>query len=336
MSSKKILVTGAAGFIGYHLSKLLSIDHELTLIDNFTRNKLDSSISELINKSNVRFINADMTKKDFYADLDSQYDFIVHLAAINGTKYFYEKPYQVLNVNILSLMNILEWINGKNCKKFIFSSSSEAYAGTISEFSHINEYLPTNEEIPLSIDNPFNERYSYGGSKLIGELLTINYFKSIKSSSYSIVRYHNIYGPRMGNEHVIPEFCRRIYDKEDPFNIYGGHETRAFCFIDDAIEATKRVLFNKKCNGEIIHIGNDNEEIKIISLANKLLSMSDKDFDIKINPSPTGSVKRRCPDISKLKLLTNFQPKINIDEGLKITSSWYFKNYKSSDKNKVI
>lgn len=322
---KKILITGAAGFIGYHLSLKLSKNNELTLLDNFARNKMDVSFKNLIGRRNVVFINADLTKKEFYEKLEKYYDYVIHLAAINGTKYFYEKPYEVLRVNILSLMNMTEWVTANNTGKFLFSSSSEAYAGTISEFGENQNFLPTKEDIPLTISDIFNERFSYGGSKLIGELVVINYFKSIDCKNYTIVRYHNIYGPRMGNEHVIPEFCKRIFEKQDPFNIYGGSETRAFCYIDDAVDGTILALKTKSCDSQVLHIGNSNEEIMIETLARKLLEINHSSAQLKINTSPAGSVKRRCPDVIKLKSLTGYSPKIDIEKGLELTSAWYKK-----------
>ena len=191
---RKILVTGGAGFIGFHLADYLSKkqDCEVTIIDNFTRNKEDQDFQELISKRNVKFIMADMTNKEFYLKLSGYYDNVYHLAAINGTKYFYEKPYEVLRVNILSLMNLIEWIRPSNCGKFVFTSSSEAYAGTINKYSGFQESLPTKEDIPLCVDDVFNARFSYGGSKITGELLTINYFRKI-NIPFSIIRYHNIY-----------------------------------------------------------------------------------------------------------------------------------------------
>ena len=176
--NKNILVTGGAGFIGYHLVKrLVDGNNNITIIDNFTRNRIDDEFDSLTKIENVKLLNEDLTTKSFYTKLDEKYDYIFHLAAINGTKYFYEKPYEVLRVNVLSLMNILEWINGDNCGKFLYSSSSEAYSGTIIEYGNNHRYIPTSENIPLCINDVFNERFSYGGSKLIGELLTINYFK---------------------------------------------------------------------------------------------------------------------------------------------------------------
>ena len=131
----------------------------------------------------------------------------------------------------------------------------------------------------------------------------------------------------MGFEHVMPEFCKRIFLNENPFKIYGGEETRAFCFIDDAIDATILSMVNESCDGQVLHIGNDEEEIKIIDLAKKLLKLNDSEAEIFVNSAPEGSVGRRCPDISKIKSLTGYSPKINIDNGLKILSEWYTEKY---------
>ena len=326
---KRILITGGAGFIGFHLAKHIAENksNKVTIIDNFTRNKKDKDFAELIIQDNVKFINTDMTSKEFYSLLEDYYDQIYHLAAINGTKYFYEKPYEVLRVNILSLMNLIEWIKPSNCGKFIFTSSSETYAGTINKFASFQEFVPTKEEIPLTVDDVFNARFSYGGSKITGELLVINYFRK-NNVPFSIIRYHNIYGPRMGYEHVIPEFLIRTYKKENPFTIFGGEETRAFCYVSDAIKATEMVMKNDGCNGEILHVGNSNEEIKIIDLAKKFLEYSSLNFSIKIKPAPEGCVMRRCPNIEKLKKLTGYLPEISLDEGIELSDQWYKNNFR--------
>ena len=262
--NKNILVTGGAGFVAFYLAKFLADNttDKVTVIDNLSRGRHDAEFSEFLTKPNVRFIEADMTNTIFYSQLDNHYDEIYHLAAINGTKYFYEKPQEVLRVNILSLMNLLEWSTPENTGKLVFTSSSEAYAGTVKCFGEYKNFMPSKEDIPLTIDDVFNARFSYGGSKLIGELLTVNYLRT-KKVPFSIIRYHNIYAGRMGFEHVLPEFCKRIANKENPFKIFGGTETRAFCYVDDAVEATVAVMRSEKCNTEVIHVGNSKEEITI-------------------------------------------------------------------------
>jgi nucleoside-diphosphate-sugar epimerase len=317
------MVTGGAGFVGCHLAERLSESgNRITIIDNLYRGRADETFNRLISKENVEFINADMTKRNFCALLAPRYDEIYHLTAINGTKNFYEIPEKVLEVNILSLMNILDWVNEKNCGKFLFSSSSEAYAGAISEFGAYRDMVPSDESIPLVVNDVFNPRFSYGGSKIIGEILTINYLRQ-KSVRFSIIRYHNIYGPRMGFDHVIPEFCQRIMDGVSPFPVYGGHETRAFCYVDDGVEATKLVMESENADGGIVHIGNDREEISIIDMAKLLFEVTGYDAELAIRDAPAGSVRRRCPNIGKLAGLTGFSPKVPLREGLSRTYGWY-------------
>lgn len=325
---KKVLVTGGAGFIGYHLSKhLAKKGNEVTIADNLFRGKMDNELKELIKMKNVKYIEVDLTKFKTFDKIGVDYDYVYHLAAINGTRYFYEIPEQVLRTNILSTLNILDWFVKSKCKKILFPSSSETYAGATRKFGLP---IPTPEDIPLCIEDVKNPRWSYAGSKIIGELLFINYAKK-HDFDMVIVRYHNIYGPRMGYEHVIPEFLLRIYKKTDPFPVY-GNTSRAFCYISDAVEATELVMENKNCNGEILNIGNNLEEIDMVDLAKTMFKALNYDAKIEIKSTPKGSVDRRCPNINKLKKLTYYKPKINLKTGIELTHRYYYKYFKKGDK----
>ena len=316
----RILVTGAAGFIGYHLIKLLAKeDCEIVACDNLSRGQMDKEMEQICQSKNVKFINCDLTDGKESQKLAGNYSHIYHLAAINGTKYFYEKPNEVLRVNILSLVNLLEWVKNSTVDKLLFTSSSEVYAGTARAFTLP---VPTPEDVPLTIDDVFNPRLSYAGSKLIGELFMINYSR-VFDFPMTIIRYHNVYGPRMGYEHVIPEFNVRILKRQNPFKLYGSTDTRAFCYVDDAVMATKMVMQTSTTNGGIIHVGNPFEEIQILDLAKKMLDLFNFHPPIEILPAPQGSVSRRCPDISKLNRLTLFKPQIALNTGLVKTFEWY-------------
>ena len=330
---KRAIVTGGSGFIGFHLADYLSQQGmEVTVIDNHARGVPDEMFGELISRANVRFLNADMTRKDFYQDLTGKYDQVYHLAAINGTKNFYERPYDVLRANILTLMNMLEWCTTDNCGAFLYTSSSETYAGTFNCFLNEHpEFVPSREDIPLTIDDVLNPRWSYGGSKLIGEILTANYCR-VHGVPFKIIRYHNIYGPRMGYDHVLPEFIKRIYNREEPFKVFGGQETRAFCDVRDGVRATEAVMLSDRCNGEIVHIGKSDEEIKIIDLLHKLLDIAAYHPEIDVQPAPAGCVMRRCPNTDKLYELTGFRASIPLDEGLPRIYEWYMQAY---DKMKI-
>lgn len=315
-----VLITGGAGFVGFHLARhLASLGNEVTICDNLFRGSMDEEIKILLEKPNVRYVNCDLTDKDQVASLDS-HDFVYHLAAVNGTKYFYEIPDQVLRINILSALNILEWFSEQKKGKILFTSSSETYAGTVRAFGAT---VPTPETVPLAVDDIFNPRWSYGISKIAGESLFINFARRRKFPM-TIIRYHNIYGPRMGYEHVIPEFIMRLRSNETPFRIFGGKETRAFCFVHDAIRATQMCMESEKTENQIFHVGNDLEEIPIENLARKIFAIMEVRPELKIEPAPQGSVQRRCPDLTKIRKL-GYTPSVPLDEGLQKTIDWYMK-----------
>ena len=182
----------------------------------------------------------------------------------------------------------------------------------------------------MLIPDILNPRYSYGGGKILCELMTVNYGKKYFKKSV-IFRPHNVYGPNMGWEHVIPNFITKINEnikkvKSEHINLKiqgNGTETRAFIYIDDFIEGLIKV-FKKGKNLEIYNIGTE-EEISIEELSTKIGLYFNKNVKIITGDIQKGSTKRRCPDISKLKSL-GFSPNFTLDDGIKITSDWYVQN----------
>lgn len=323
---KKVLITGAAGFIGYHLSGHLlgTGDSRLVLVDNLQRGKMDEDFKNLLKNERVEFIEADLTDWSFYKTLPTNFDQVYHLAAVNGTKLFYEMPQEVLRVNTLSLIYILEWIKGLEKKpKLCFTSSNEAYAGALAAFGQLP--IPTPESVPLVVSDTYNPRWSYGGTKLIGELFVIHYAKAYNFPAV-IVRPHNFYGPRAGYDHVIPEFCQKIMAKTDPFVIFSPDETRTFCYIADATRAMQALMDSDKTNNqpiETVHIGNT-DEITMKDLAEKMFEVAGwRPKEFVVQSSPAGSVKRRLADISKIQKLVGWKPSTELVDGLAMTFSWY-------------
>ncbi len=319
-----ILITGGAGFIGYHLANSLSNQgYNVTILDNFARGEEDKEFKELIEKDNVSLIKGDITLSETFDKLQD-YDQIYHLAAINGTENFYNIPDKVLKVGILGTINVLDWFVKKGKGKLLFSSSSETYAGSLKLLGD-KFPIPTPEDVPLVVDDPKNLRWSYGASKILSEIAIHSYAKAKNMENFVIIRYHNIYGPRMGREHVIPQFIERIVKKENPFKIFGGQETRTFCYVDDAVRATQMVM-EKETNGKTINIGRSDDEIKIIDLAKKLFGIVGFNPSIDIKEAPQGSVMRRCPDTTKLTAL-GFKTEVDLKEGLKKIYDWYKDKY---------
>ncbi len=317
-----VLITGGAGFIGLHLSKhLADCGYKITIIDNFERITSAKNLDDIPINDSVSFINADITLPQTFDNLTKDYDYIYHLAAINGTPNFYSIPDKVLKVGVLGVLNILDWFAKRKSGKLLFSSSSETYSGGYALLGKKFPF-PTPEDVPLIVSNPKNVRWSYGASKILGEVAMYSYAKAYNFDNFVIVRYHNVYGPRMGYDHVIPQFIKRIVKKQNPFKIFGYNETRAFCYISDAIKATQMVMESSKTKGDIINIGRSDEEIKIRDLAKKLFKIAGVDPKIEIEPSPEGSALRRCPDTRKLKNL-GFAPEVPLEDGLKICYDWY-------------
>jgi nucleoside-diphosphate-sugar epimerase len=326
---KKILITGGTGFIGYHLAKKLSEkDDHITLVDNLSRSETDTDMQLLLKRKNINFIQADLTHRDEWNKLGGGYDYVYHLVSINGTHLFYEIPFDVLSIGITTTLYAIKWfrtINNNPRAKILYTSSNEAYAGALESFGQLP--LPTPENVPLVISDPYNPRWSYAGQKIMGELLFIHGSKS-HNFRMSIVRPHNFYGPREGYGHVIPQMIDRIQKKTEPFPIFGANDTRSFCYIDDAVIAIQMVMESEKTDGGTYHIGT-HEETVIKELIDKLFSLMNwhpKRLDIK--NSPEGSVKRRIADVSKIKEHTGWEAKIGLEEGLKRMIDWHQKNPK--------
>ncbi len=323
---KKILITGAAGFIGYHLARnLLSrSDVRLALIDNLSRGKMDDEFKELIKDKRVQFLNTDLTREGSLEEIGGGFDHVYHLAAVNGTKNFYTMPHEVLRINILTLMEVLRWMVKHNRSgKLLFTSSNEAYAGALEAFGNLP--LPTPEDVPFVIADLKNPRWSYGATKMIGEFLVAYYAKHYGFRAV-IVRPHNFYGPRAGFDHVIPEFCLRIAQQPDTFEIFGADQTRSFCFIDDAVEALRLLMESDYPEEElphVFHIGSS-EEVAIRELAELLFDVSGwKPKSVAVREAPEGSVRRRVSDVRKIKNMIGWEARTPLREGLSATYAWY-------------
>lgn len=304
----KILITGGTGFIGSHLANYLSIDNDVTVCDNNFRGKYDQFVKGL------NYIECDLTRTDEYVKL-GRYDVVYHLAAINGTKNFYEFPCQVMETNTLINFNMIRWCKDIGIKKILYTSSSEVYA------SNTNKIIPSKEEVSVSIENVYNPRWSYAASKILGEMMFIN-----SGLNYSIVRPHNVYGPRMGYDHVIPEVITRILSGETPFKVYGANQTRSFCYIGDAVRMLDNIMNNNLSDKKIINLGVQTET-KIGDLVYMIMDIMNYSPSEIINvESKEGSVDRRCPDTTLLTNITNITNLTSLKDGLLRTCQWYKQN----------
>jgi nucleoside-diphosphate-sugar epimerase len=240
---------------------------------------------------------------------------VIHLAYINGTKYFYTKPDLILDIAVKGMTNVLDGCKKYNVKELYLASSSEVYQTPIK--------VPTDENEMLKIPDIHNPRYSYGGGKIISELMCIHYGKKF-FKKLVIFRPHNVYGANMGNEHVIPEFINRFrLLKGNKFKIQGtGNEIRTFIYIDDFVEAFK-ILIEKGKHLNIYNIGTS-EKIQIKNLVKLLSKIFNKKIILRKTSLQKGGTKIRIPAITKIKKL-GFKPKFNLYQGLNQTTNTFQK-----------
>lgn len=306
---RRPLVTGAGGFIGSHLCRALATLPNVELIyavdlPGSTRLKSLASIRK------VKVIEFDLSFDGLINRLDMNPSVVFALAAINGTSRFYTSPFTILQASSIPTLNTIKEFY-QICP-IIYSSSSEVYASTINRDI---SFSPTLENVPLSIEDVRNPRWSYATGKLFGEVAIQN-ARIEHGLRGAVIRYHNVYGPNMGTDHFVPDFVQRV--KKKIFKIYGWDSTRSFLYIDDAIRGTLAVLNADLGQVDIFNLGTT-EELKILSAARIILFEMgiDPGTEIELLQSPQGSAKRRVPNIDKAKKILGWEPKISFQEGIK-------------------
>ena len=315
----RYLVTGAGGFIGSALVRALwKNGNEIRALDNESRGSRHR-LRDV--EPQIEWIEGDVRDAAVVARAVQGVDAVCHLAAVNGTEFFYSRPELVLEVAVKGILNVLDACIAHGVGELFVASSSEVY--------QTPEKVPTDETAALSIPDPLNPRYSYGGGKLISELLTLNYGRK-RLRRAVVFRPHNVYGPDMGWEHVIPQLTLRMRDLCSQTQgtidlpIEGsGEETRAFVFIDDLIAGLVKVIEKGEHLG-IYNIGSE-EEMSIKQLANEIADHFARDVRIVPGKLKLGGALRRCPSIKRLRAL-GYEPQVSLKQGLAATIPWYLNN----------
>lgn len=300
---RKILVTGGAGFIGSSLADKLIEDDEnyVVLVDNMLtgdKNKLPKS-----EKKNWTFIKCDVNEDADIQPLMVSYsfDYVFHYAAVVGVQRTLENPVMVLN-DIQGIRNVLNLSKNTGVKRVFYASSSEVYGEPTT--------LPQNE-----YTTPLNSRLPYAVVKNVGEAFCRSY-KLEYDLNYTIFRFFNTYGPKQSTDFVMSRFIRMALENED-ITIYGdGTQKRTFCFINDNVDATSNALYNNLYINDIVNIGSD-VEISILDLAKLIIRITDsKSKIVHLPPLQEGDMKRRVPEVSKMKVLLN-RDILPMEEGIK-------------------
>ena len=320
----KILITGGFGFLGFHLANVLKdLECEITLIDIKPKTAFDNDFKNLINSKNIIYKIIDLTDKKSLDSLSKNYDYIFHLAAILGVNNVINNPDKVLSKNIMMLDNLLNFLGEFNRKPTLFfTSTSEVYAGTL-----FNDQLkfPTHENSLLILPDLKSPRTSYMLSKIYGEAMCFSSnFQTI------ILRPHNLYGPRMGMKHVIPQLINKIKSTNEncTLGVFSPTHKRTFCFIKDAVNQLKMTLLNSSLeDSSVFNLGSQKPEIKMLDLAKKLIYiMGRQDIKIIELEDTLGSPKRRCPSTNKLDKITGIVERTSLNKGLEETYRWYIKH----------
>lgn len=313
-----MLVTGAAGFIGSHLcDALIERGHRVIAVDNLSMGRMEN-LGQCLDHPDFTFHQVDVVDKEMMNAIGAEAEVIVHLAAYKIPRY--GKAIDTLRINAHGIFNVLD-MAAKTGAKVVAASTSDVYGK--------NPELPFHEESDLLIGPSTVSRWSYAVSKLFDEHIALAYQEAY-GFPVSLARFFGSYGPRhhlswWGGPQSV--FINAIL-KGEPVDIHGdGLQTRTFCYISDTVDGLLRMIENPDANGGIFNIGSVHE-ISILDLAFliKKLSGTQGDMNVRYVPYETfgkyEDVRRRIPSIEKAKLILGFEPRISLEEGLRLTIGW--------------
>jgi UDP-glucose 4-epimerase len=318
-------VTGGGGFIGSYLVRnLVARGWDVVVVDNLARGRIER-LQPVMDQLDWR--QGDARDLALMTDAARGSDVIFHLAAVNGTENFYTRPELVLDVGLRGALAAVEGGRAAGVPDLVVASSAEVY--------QTPPKVPTDEDVPLTLPDSLNPRYSYGGSKIVSELIAFNYAQE-HYRKVQVFRPHNVYGPDMGWKHVLPQFIIRAKDLVEkhptgvvPFPIQGdGQETRAFCYVDDVVDGIV-TMYERGGHREVYHIGNP-EMVSIADLVGIIADYFGREFELVTGELAAGGTRVRCPDIGKMAAL-GYQPSVPLIEGVRRTADWYVNNTQAPD-----
>jgi dTDP-glucose 4,6-dehydratase len=304
----RFLISGAAGFIGSHLcDRLLADGHSIVAIDNLITGSLNN-IAHLGNHPRFEFRNQDVIRP---VECGGPLDGVLHLASLASPKEYLAHPIETLESGSTGTGHMLEAARRAGAR-FLLTSTSECYGDPLEH--------PQAESYWGNV-NPVGERSCYDESKRYAEALTMAWHR-VHGLGTNIARIFNTYGPRMalGDGRVVPAFLESVL-KGRPVTLFGeGLQTRSFCYVSDMVDGLVRLMFS----GERypVNLGNP-REITVRELADLIQKLAGSDLPLTTEPLPQDDPKRRCPDISKARALLGWEPKVGLEEGLRLTYDYF-------------
>jgi dTDP-glucose 4,6-dehydratase len=304
----RILITGGAGFIGSHLARsLLARGCEVVCMDNFITGSPEN-IEPLGRHRGFEFVKQDVTS---YIALDGPLDWVIHLASPASPRDYLELPIQTLKVGALGTHNALGVAKAKRAS-FLLASTSEVYGDPLVH--------PQREEYWGNV-NPVGPRGVYDEAKRFAEAMTMAYHRT-HGISTRIVRIFNTHGPhmRLNDGRAIPAFMTQAL-RDEPLTVFGdGSQTRSFQYIDDLVEGIWRLM--NAAVTDPVNIGNPHE-MTLLELAKRILRLTGSHSEIVFQPLPEDDPKVRQPDITRARTVLGWEPRVDTDEGLRLTLEWF-------------
>lgn len=314
IKGKRVFLSGGAGFIGTSLCEKLCEENEVILFDNLHRNAMKDK--KILGKKNVVFIKGDVINKEEVKSAIKGCTHIVHLASIAGVDTVMKNPVLTMKVNLLGTINILDsaFEEGRT-ERFIDFSTSEVFG----EFAY-----KVREGDHSKLGAVGEARWTYAVSKLATEHLCLNYYKQFGLPALSI-RPFNIYGEGQVGEGAVHHFIMRAIKNEDLIIHNDGSQIRSWCYIDDIIDGVLLALEKKEAIGEAFNIGNPRSTITIFNLAMEIIRLCNSKSKIRFVRWDFPDVQLRIPDIEKARRILCYEPKVDLEEGLRRTIQWYRK-----------
>jgi UDP-glucuronate decarboxylase len=315
--NKRVLITGGAGFVGSWICDVLAgFDAEVTCLDDLSTGKREN-IDHLLGKSFFKFVEDDVCNFQSKA----KFDYVLHLASRASPEEYQQHPIETLKTNSLGSYNMLE-LARKNDAKILFASTSEVYGDA--------QVVPTPETYWGNV-NPIGVRSCYDEGKRFGEALFMAYHRQY-GLDVRIARIFNSYGPRLRSEGAYGRAVSRFITQAlagQPLTVYGdGTQTRSFCYVSDTVTGLLLLLTSEKIRGEVVNIGNP-EEITILELAQRIKRLANSASSITFHPLPSDDPKRRCPNTNRAQKLMKWEAKINLEQGLARTITWFRRNWRA-------
>ncbi|TYT62004.1 SDR family oxidoreductase [Natrialba swarupiae] len=316
----QILVTGGAGFIGGHLAEqFVSDGHDVVVLDTLEpfydvglkqRNIEAGETAAKNGTGQYNFVEGSVTDSDLVTDLVSETDCIFHQAAQAGVRTSVENPGKTTRINIDGTFTVLEAARKAGVRRFVNASSSSVYGKP--------EYLPYDEDHPTTPISP------YGASKVAAE-----HYARVYNEVYGLptvsLRYFTVYGPRMRPNMAFTNFVSRCLHGESPVIFGDGTQTRDFTYVNDIVDANRRLLETSVADGEVLNIGSG-ERITITELATVIRDEIDPEIDIVYDDPREGDAEHTHSDVSKARKLLGYEPSVSIEAGAKQFVEWYRRN----------